>query len=197
MFDKSCNLIHSLSCTPSEFSGRKNAYDNTEEFWVEVRTTGSSAYQETLTETETHSSKAIAAATWLHSSPACWNWIESVCMFSLVISAFMISCLSSWGKWNYDERPNCYCWLWRNVFHWWCGNSWWWQGSGWTRCLASYIMFFELKKICCRRRSSTSSLRPFSPRPASFINASVTFKPNMMTLGQLRFLPSSFQFGSV
>ena len=58
-------------CTPFQFSRRKNTYDNTEEFWVEVRTTGSSAYQETLTETETHASQVVAAATWLHSSPAC------------------------------------------------------------------------------------------------------------------------------
>lgn len=49
-------------------SSRRNPYDNTEEFWVETRTTGLSAFEVTHTERETQIKQSLSAVSWLQYS---------------------------------------------------------------------------------------------------------------------------------
>ena len=74
--------------------------DNTEEFWVEVRTTGSSAYQETLSEKETHTSKAVSAAArlLLHEFDCMTATLKLLCLMSTAFSL---------GWRGNDERSKC------------------------------------------------------------------------------------------
>ena len=63
-----CDLFFQLC----RFSGRRNPYDNSEEFWVEVRTTGLVGYQETHSEKETHHQASLSAEA---SSASVMSWL--------------------------------------------------------------------------------------------------------------------------
>ena len=124
---------------------RKNTYDDVEEYWVEYRTKGNEAFNETNTQKESHQTKSIEKDTFQQAAII----IKYRAYFFLIFKLQLTSFTSSPGQEPNDGRT-WHAWTWWSIrkLHWACR---------WTKSWGRQGGIYDIKGNCCIALAKTAT----------------------------------------